>query len=570
MANRLIPCLVVVLLIAGCGGRPNDTPNQPAPVLPGETAAVDGLANADASVRGEKPSTPSPTAKEPKEEPADDSNSPLRSWRDPAGKVLAKGQFVALLDGKVCLQTEDGLGTFVALDQLSDADRKYAHTQSGGELAEIPVEAEVAEALAGPSEDHPSGPVGGQMASASGSPPESYGGANRRKVVIPFDFESKFDDGRYGSMLGDMFWKKLDREGGFLVPETMLDVRDVCKANHIKLGPATPLSTVKNAVTNDFDADIGIWGSVERVEGQEWDVYDLVIKCADFTSGPEPKMVYEVSARTKVVSEIPHLYGKQLLDKLYDRRPGGAAPVDLLAEENWKNNPSLVIGDFQKGSGGVPEGWASVGGQHREPLGGLVRWVQEAGNPGNKVIRLAFDEEIGNSYGVMYYSDWFPVDEGAKYRFECRYRTNGPAVKVFIKCYAEMASKYKDSPAAGTSSSRSGPDDYVPETAQRRECYRSQQNLKGPKNVWNTQTEDFTPKHTKYVPKWGRVMLYGYLGAGVVEFDDVVLKQIVPASPSETRKDPRHSMQSTVTLKDMRENEQRGREAAEKLKQPRK
>ena len=59
--------------------------------------------------------------------------------------------------------------------------------------------------------------------------------------------------------------------------------------------------------------------------------------------------------------------------------------------------------------------------------------------------------------------------------------------------------------------------------AQLREVYRSQQNLKGPKNVWNTQTEDFTPGHTKYTPRWGRVMLYGYLGAGVVEFDDVVV-----------------------------------------------
>ena len=34
--------------------------------------------------------------------------------------------------------------------------------------------------------------------------------ADERKVVIPFDFQSKFDDGRYGRMVGDMIWKKLD------------------------------------------------------------------------------------------------------------------------------------------------------------------------------------------------------------------------------------------------------------------------------------------------------------------------------------------------------------------------
>ena len=107
---------------------------------------------------------------------------------------------------------------------------------------------------------------------------------------------------------------------------------------------------------------------------------------------------------------------------------------------------------------------------------------------------------------------------------------------------------------------------YVPESSQLRECYRSQQNLYGPKNTWNTQTQDFTPKHTKYTPRWGKVELYAYHPAGVVEFDDVVLKQIVPASPSDSKKDRRHSMESDVTLKDMEENERRGSEARERLR----
>ncbi len=104
----------------------------------------------------------------------------------------------------------------------------------------------------------------------------------------------------------------------------------------------------------------------------------------------------------------------------------------------------------------------------------------------------------------------------------------------------------------------------MPKLSEMREVYRSQQNLKGPKNTWNTQTEDFTPRHTKYTPRWGRVMLYAYLGAGAVEFDDVVLKQIVPASPGEGEKDPRHSLETTVTVKEMEENERRSREAKEK------
>jgi hypothetical protein len=234
-----------------------------------------------------------------------------------------------------------------------------------------------------------------------------------------------------------------------------------------------------------------------------------------------------------------------------------------LAEQNWTDNPSLIAGgDFEQGTRGVPTGWESKGGQQREPLGNLVKWIDEAGYAGNKVIRFTFSKAIGDGPGVMYYSDWFPVDEGATYRFQCRYRTNGPSPKVFIKCYAEMPSQYQsDGPPYQPS-----PGEYIPESLQRREVYRSQQNLKGPKNIWNVQTEDFTPKHTKYSPKWGRVMLYAYLGGGVVEWDDVVVKQIVPASPSETKKDPRHSMESAVTIEEMRENERRGEEARQRLR----
>jgi len=62
-------------------------------------------------------------------------------------------------------------------------------------------------------------------------------------------------------------------------------------------------------------------------------------------------------------------------------------------------------------------------------------------------------------------------------------------------------------------------------------------------------------------------MLYAYLGAGVVEFDDVVLKQIVPAVPGESKKVPRHSLESGVTIEDMRQNEERGQQTREKMKE---
>jgi hypothetical protein len=386
-----------------------------------------------------------------------------------------------------------------------------------------------------------------------------------RKVVIPFDFVSKFDNGRYGQIVGEMIWKKLDRRGGFVIPESMLDVRDTVASNRIGPTPEMPIDKVKKIVRKQFGADIGIWGSVERVSGNRWDVYDLKIRCVDFSAGEKPKVIYQCDARTKTVSEIPHLYVKQMLDALCGREPGGPPPIDQLAEENWKNNPNLIVGgDFQSGVGGVPKGWDSRGGQLREPLGNLVQWIPEVGATGNRIIRFTFDKALGDSFGVMYYSDFFPVEEGAKYRFQCRWRSNGPKAKVFIKCYDQVGSEYHGRSKSAPSRPHAKPAApgrkiYVPETGQRRECYRSQQNLKGPKNTWNVQTEDFSPKHTKYTPRWGRVMLYAYLGEGVVEFDDVVVKQIVPPSPGEHVKQRRHSMESGVTVEEIEENERRGK-----------
>lgn len=394
--------------------------------------------------------------------------------------------------------------------------------------------------------------------------------ADDRKVVIPFDFESKFDKGRYGEMVGDMIWKKLERDGSFIVPETMLDVRDFCKNNGLHVNPDTPLEKVQKAVREDFGAHIGIWGSVERAPGQEWEIYDLVIKCVDFSTEPKPTVIYEVKTQTKSVSEIPHLYVKQMLDKLYGREPGGPPPVDKLAEESWAKNPNLLTGDFESASGGVPKGWEARGGQQREPLGNLVKWIPEGGNPSNHLIRFTFDQGVGDSTGVMYYSAYFPVEEGAKYRFQCRWRSNGPAVKVFIKCGEPIDTSYKEQGKAyDPKRGKPGSKAYVPDEGQMREVYRSQQNLKGPTNTWNTHTEDFTPKHTKYTPRFGRVMLYAYLGAGVVEFDDVVLKQIVPPSPSDQVKDRRHSIETKVTIKEMEENERRSKELDEERKRER-
>lgn len=385
------------------------------------------------------------------------------------------------------------------------------------------------------------------------------------KVVIPFPLVSKFDGGRYGQLVAESVWKKLSREKRFVIPDSFNDVQALCASRGIAIGPDTPLPEVERIVRQTFDAQIAIWGSIERAPGAEGEIYDFSIRCVDFSVPGQPKVIYEkLGVRTQSVSEIPHVHVQEMLDRLCERSapaPRGPHPD---AEAAWKNGKNLVVGDFEQANRGVPKGWEARAGQQREPLGKLVKLVPEAGNPGNHVLRFTIPKEVAENEGVMYYSLPFPIREGATYRFQCRWRTTGPSPKVFIKCYAEMPSEYRgaakarDEAKSGRGAGAAG--------AEPREVYRSQQNLKGPPGVWNVHTEDFTPKHTKYSPTTGRIMLYGYLTEGVIDWDDVVLKEIAPP-PADFNKGPRrHSQASKVTLEEMEENERRGAEAREKLR----
>ncbi len=564
MKHRLLLIGLTVVLAASCGGPTADSTDKSGEAPPSKERTP---------TTGQPASNPTSTsaAKEPV--------LTGRKWTDPSGQVLARGHLVTLMDANVCLESPTGEGVVVPLASLCQADQDFVRRETGADSIQAPKPAgKQTEDSPDPAATMTAGASPGDTAPSD----EAIDPPSQRspRVVIPFDFVSEFDNGRYGRMVGDLVWKKLDREGEFLIPESMIDVRDTCTTSNIKITADTSLDQIEQIVRRDFDADVAIWGQVERAPGHEWEVYDLTVKCVDFTASTEPRVIYEkTGVRTKSVSEIPHLYVREMLDALYNRQPGGPEPVDPVAEENWKTGPNLVQGgDFQTGSERVPTGWESRGGQERESLGGLVRWIPEdAAEAENKVIRFTFDESVGNGYGVMYYSKPFPIEAKAKYRFQCRYRSNGPSVKVFIKCYDRMESIYKKTKPEQYSTA-SGPrdKDQLSEAAagesetqagEPRECYRSQQNLKGTKNAWNLHTQDFTPKHTKYAPKSGRVMLYAYLGAGVVDFDDVVLKQILPAPSSETEKVPRHSMESGVTIEEMRRNEERGRQAREKLKQ---
>ena len=109
--------------------------------------------------------------------------------------------------------------------------------------------------------------------------------------------------------------------------------------------------------------------------------------------------------RTQTVSEIPHIYVKEALDRLYGRTEQIAGAPDPELQKRWEKAPNLVKGDFQQGRG-APAGW--------DPLPHDVTWVVEKGKDakaGNRIIRFTMNEDVAGSTGVLYYSNFFPVEE---------------------------------------------------------------------------------------------------------------------------------------------------------------
>ena len=234
------------------------------------------------------------------------------------------------------------------------------------------------------------------------------------------------------------------------------------------------LEKMKKIVQDDFDAQIGIWGSVERAPGEEAEIYDLVIKCVDFSAQPSPKVIYEVKARTNSASEIPHLYVKQMLDALYGPE-AGAAPRPPISWPKTTGRRTRTL--WSAISSTAPAACPRAG--TRWPASSASRWAGWcAGWPRKAIPRTRSSasrsiKNVAENEGVMYYSDCFPVEEGAKYRFQCRWRSTAPAVKVFIKCYDEVPTSYgeqtgqhaKSIAASKTSKARAASGTRTPKTS---------------------------------------------------------------------------------------------------------
>jgi hypothetical protein len=163
-------------------------------------------------------------------------------------------------------------------------------------------------------------------------------------------------------------------------------------------------------------------------------------------------------------------------------------------------------GTFEQGQS-FPLAWDKL------PSEGSVRWLASGGNPG-RCIAFTLSRAIAEGPGMLYYSDFFPIENGTKYVFSVDIKSEGPVPRPFVKGYALA------------------PD--VHGVIARRPYYQRQRRFPAT-NKWQTYSVTFTPQvipayRGKFDIQWARVMLYAYLKPGKIYFDNVAVRESPPRS----------------------------------------
>jgi len=339
-------------------------------------------------------------------------------------------------------------------------------------------------------------------ASATGGAPAGPPGEAEGVTFLPLTVTSE-EEG-LGEKVNYMLRRKAKRLGA-VVYDTH-SVGDVLAGRTFSL--ETPPADLARLAREAFRADVAVVG---HVAGREPYTVDLL---AVYAENPAEPGIFRRTYRAANHHVIPVEMAKAVYDILGLPRPDD--PLRMLRQDpaiarRWEEAPNLVAnpGFEQAGAGGKgPARWQDV-----EPQ---MAWTAGPDGPG-KVLKYDMNGATAASYGLDFYSDWIPIQAGATYRFACRYKTLGPTPKIFLKGYHAFPAQ----------------NGYP---AQRRETYRRQVHPKGARGEWHTVTADFIPGATRpeHTPAFLKVDLYAYWPAGVIFWDDVVLKKVRDAPEPES------------------------------------
>ncbi len=336
-------------------------------------------------------------------------------------------------------------------------------------------------------------------AAAHGAPPVGKPGRAEGVAFLPLTVTS--DEKGLGEKVQQMLRFKAKRIGAIVYDSS--SIKEVLGGREVSSD--TPPAELAAIGRRRFHADIVVTGHVAGAEPYE------VRLLAVYTDNLERPRVF----RRRYACANHHLIPVEMAGAVFDilgmerpKDPLRMLRADPEIDRRWREGPNLV-----KNPGFEQPGPSGSGPAYWQALEGQMAWAPNPDGPG-KVLKYDMNKGTAGSYGLAFYSDWIPIEAGATYRFSCRYKTLAPTAKIFLKGYHpfEAADGYP---------------------AQRRETYRRQVHPSGGKGRWNSVTADFIPESTRpaHTPTFMKVDLYAYWPAGVIFWDDIVLKKVRDAPP---------------------------------------
>jgi len=310
------------------------------------------------------------------------------------------------------------------------------------------------------------------------------------------------DEEGLGEKVGEMLRFKAKRLGAVVFDPKSIEEN----LGGAKVSADMPPAKLAELAREKFKADLAVTG---HVKGKgPYEVRLVAVRAADPKNPQTFDRTYACSHHQIVTLEM----AKAVYDLFGLPQPDDPLRMlqgDAEVQRRWRDGPNLVRNpgfELAGATGKGPADWQAPEAQ--------MAWAPNPDGTG-KVIKFDMNEATAASYGLDFYSDWIAIEPGATYRFSCRYKSLGPTVKIFLKGYFLWP----------------GGDGYPPDW---RESYRRQVHPAGEKKTWNSVTADFVPDAFKadQKPLRLKVDLYAYYPAGVVFWDDIVLKKVRDAPPA--------------------------------------
>ena len=279
-----------------------------------------------------------------------------------------------------------------------------------------------------------------------------------KPVLIVFEFEAPPRRAGLGRKIAEMFLGHALRRGRFIVLDQAAFEEVLAEAGNVKVTLKTPPAEVSRIIDESFGAQIAIWGRLEYLDADSYQLHVRVLDRRKNVSEPSIDKTYPSTLHGMVIT----------VDQVLDEVTGvkRKAKRDILKDQSWRQRKNLVKnGDLEKGETS-PDNWERVDGLCTfwvgdvSPTGKCVMFDTMVEEPQYKAWRKLFDmgakaknapkkippkppyfSTVGGTVGAHLYSDPVPIKQGRAYRIDFDYKARKGETKVFVKGYAPFYRK---------------------------------------------------------------------------------------------------------------------------------